>query len=226
MCWIEGQMVQVSGGGKRARRRFQIVVGGLLASLCCTAPVQGETKGDANAVTVLLGRGTDTVLTQIITEPWTTQFVDLTIVTAALSARLGTVNELTGSDLGSIGDYFSFDLEAGAAYHFEEEMGEFWGAIFLRYDGFPWNDAIYTTIAASTGLDYITETSEFEKSQTNSGQTSQVLHYLAPEITFADPDNKNIEWVVRLHHRSGVFGLINDVTGGSTFVTTGLRVRF
>src|SRR5262249_12839494 len=143
-----------------------------------------------------------------------------------LSTRLGTVNELTSSDLGAIGDDFSIDLEAGTSYHIDEDLGEFWGAMYLRYDGFPWNDTIYTTLAASTGLDYITETSEFERSQTNSRQTAQLLHYFSPEITFADPDNKNLELVLRLHHRSGIFGLMDGVTGGSTFVSTGIRMHF
>src|SRR5262245_45845690 len=125
-------MVQVSGACRCATNRFQLVVGGLLASLCCAAPVQGGTKGDANAGTLLVGKATDTVLTLILTEPWTTHFDELTIIAAALSSRLATVNELTGSDVGSIADDFSFDLEAGTGYHFDEEFGEFWGAIFLR----------------------------------------------------------------------------------------------
>ncbi len=201
-------------------------VGGAMALFCLTAPALGGAKGDPNAVTFFAGKGTDTSFTTILVEPWTVEFVDLGVVAAAISTRLGTVNELTGSDPGGIGDDFSIDLEAGTAYRFgDEEMGEFWGAIYLRYDGFPWNDTIYTTIAANTGVSYITETSEFERGRSD-GQTSQLLHYLAPEITFADPDNKNVELLIKLHHRSGVFGLFDDVTGGSTFVTTGIRVRF
>jgi hypothetical protein len=201
-------------------------LGGTMAWLCFAAPALSGEKGDANAVTFFVGRGTDTNFTTILVEPWTVEFVDLGVVAAAISTRLGTVNELTGSDPGGIGDDFSIDLEAGTSYRFgDEEMGEFWGAIYLRYDGFPWNDTIYTTIAADTGVSYITKTSEFEQGRSD-GQSSQLLHYLAPEITFADPDNKNVEWVVKLHHRSGVFGLFDGVTGGSTFIATGLRVRF
>lgn len=201
-------------------------LGGVVALLCFTAPALGGEKGDAHAVTFFAGKGTDTDFFQSLAQPWTIHFVDLGILDAALSTRLGTVNELTGSDPGGIGDDFSIDLETGAAYRFgDEEMGEFWGAIYLRYDGFPWNDTIYTTIAANTGLSYITKTSEFERDRSD-GQTSLLLHYLAPEITFADPDNKNVEWLIKLHHRSGVFGAFDGVTGGSTFVTTGIRVRF
>ena len=225
MVWAVGRrMVLVSRSCTRARSGFYFAILVLLGS---ALPVQAGTKGDPNAVTVLVGRGTDTDFTQIITEPWTTHFVDLTMVGLTASHRLGTLDELSGSDLGHMGEYVSVEAEAGADYRFgeDENLGEFWGALYFRYDGFPWNDTIYTTAAINTGLSLLTETSEFERNRGSDG-TSQVLHYFSPEITFADPDNKNIELVLRLSHRSGIFGLIDGVTSGSTFVTTGLRFRF
>ena len=215
-------------GSRHAFYGLLPALGGTLALLCFTAPAWSDEKGDANAVTLLVGRGVDTNFAKLLIEPWTADFVDLTVVGAAFSTRLGTINELTGSTaLGSIGDDFSIDLETGAAYRFgDEDMGEVWGAIYLRFDGFPWNDTVYTTIAANTGLSYITETSEFERGRDEKGQTSQVLHYLGPEITFADPDNKNLELVLRYHHRSGIFRLIDDVAAGSTFMSAGIRFRF
>lgn len=223
-------MVRLGEGCKYEASGLLTALGGAVALLCFAAPVLAAEKSDPYAFTVFAGQGTDTNFFQALTQPWTIHFIDLGIVGAAVSARVGTVNELTGWDLGSIGDDFSIDLETGAAYRFGDEdgdgeMGEFWGAIYLRYDGFPWNDVIYTTIAANTGVSYITETSEYERGRSD-GQTSQLLHYLTPEITFANPENKNVEWLVQLHHRSGVFGLFDGVTGGSTFVTTGIRVHF
>ncbi len=227
-------MIRLAEGCKSGSTGFLTALGGAMALLCFTTPVLAGEKSDPYAFTVFAGKGTDTDFFSALTQPWTIHFVDLGIVGAAVSARVGTVNELTGWDLGSIGDDFSIDLETGAAYRFgdecgdecgDEEMGEFWGAIYLRYDGFPWNDTIYTTIAANTGVSYITHTSEFEKGRSD-GQSSQLMHYLTPEITFADPDDKNVEWLVQLHHRSGVFGLFDGASGGSTFVTTGLRVHF
>ena len=77
----------------------------------------------------------------------------------------------------------------------------------------------------------LSEESDFERSRdANSdgegGTASRFLHFFSPEITVADPDNKNLELVLRLQHRSGIFGLIDGITSGSTFVTTGIRVRF
>lgn len=198
----------------------------VLASLCLAEPALSETRGAPHAVTFLVGRGTDTDFTQIISQPWTTHFVDLTMVGVAASTRLGTIGELVGSDLGHFGDYISIEAEAGAAYRFgEESQGEFWGSLYFRYDGFPWNDTVYTTAAINTGLSILTETSEFEKDRSDD-QSSLVLHNFSPEITIADPDNKNLEFVLRLHHRSGIFGTMDGVHSGSSFIVTGIRLRF
>jgi hypothetical protein len=198
-----------------------------LVSLCLTEPALSGAKPGAHAVTFLVGRGTDTDFTQIISQPWTTNFVDLTTVEAIYSYRLGTLSELFDSDtLGYFGDHLTVEPEAGTAYRFgEESQGEFWGALYFRYDGLPWNDTIYTTLALNTGLSILTETSEFERDRSD-GDSSRVLHNFSPEITFADPDYKNIELVLRLQHRSGIFGTIDGVYSGSTFVTTGIRFRF
>lgn len=198
-----------------------------LACVSVATPALAEQPNSPNAVTFLVGRGTDTDFTQVLTQPWTTHFVDLTLVGATYSYRLGTLNELFGSDtLGYFGDHLMIEPEAGAAYRFGlESQGEFWGSLYFRYDGLPWNDTIYTTLALNTGLSILTETSEFERDRSD-GDSSLVLHNFSPEITFASPENKDIEFVLRLHHRSGIFGTIDGVYSGSSFVTTGLRVRF
>jgi hypothetical protein len=220
-------MFQPGGGRNQPLHGLMLAVGVALACLCGAQPALSETRGAPHAVTFLVGQAVNTDFTQIIIEPWTWDFVDLTVVGAAVSTRLGTINELFGSaDSGDIGDDISVEVEAGASYRFgEESLGELWGALYFRYDGFGWNDIVYTTVAINTGLSILSETSEFERGRSD-GQSSLVLHYLAPEITFADPDNKNLELVFQLHHRSGIFGLFDDVSGGSTFISTGIRMRF
>lgn len=192
-------------------------------------------RGAPNSIMIFGGRGTDTNFTQSVYAPWTINFVDLSFVGGAASTRLGTMNDFAhelGHDLGMIGDEFTIEGELGAGYHFgDETMGEFWSALYLRYDGFPWNDHIYTTLAANIGVSLLTQESDFERSRdANSdgedGNASRFLHHFSPEITVADPDNKNLELVLRLQHRSGIFGLIDGITSGSTFITTGVRVRF
>lgn len=198
-----------------------------LACLCLGTSALAEQPNSPNAVTFLVGRGTDTDFTTIISQPWKTNFVDLTMLGVTYSYRLGTLNELFDSDtLGYFGDHLMIEPEAGAAYRFGlEDQGEFWGSLYFRYDGLPWNDTIYTTLAINTGLSILTESSDFERDRSD-GDSSLVLHNFSPEITFASPDYKDIELVLRLHHRSGIFGTIDGVYSGSSFITTGLRVRF
>jgi hypothetical protein len=220
-------MFQLARGRNQELHGLILVGWVALACLCGAVPAQSETRGAPHAVTFLVGQAVQTDFTDIIIEPWTVDFVDLGLVGAAVSTRLGTINELFGSaDQGDIGDDITVEVEAGTSYRFgEESLGELWGALYFRYDGFGWNDAVYTTVAINTGLSILSETSEFERDRSD-GQSSLLLHYLAPEITFADPDNKNVELVLQIHHRSGVFGLFDGVSGGSNFIATGIRVRF
>ena len=110
----------------------------VLGSLCLAEPVLSETKPGAYAVTFLVGRGTDTDFTQIISQPWTTHFVDLTMLSATVSTRLGTISDLVGSDLGAFGRDVSVETEAGAAYRFgEESQGEFWDRYTFAMTAFP-----------------------------------------------------------------------------------------
>jgi len=220
-------MFRSAAGSNREFQGLVLAIGVALALTCCTTPALSDTRGAPHAVTFLVGQAVQTDFTDIIIEPWTVDFVDLGLVGAAVSTRLGTINELFGSaDQGDIGDDISVEVEAGASYRFgEESLGELWGALYFRYDGFGWNDFVYTTVAINTGLSILSETSEYERDRSD-GQSSLLLHYLGPEITFADPDNKNVELVLQIHHRSGVFGLFDGVSGGSNFIATGIRVRF
>lgn len=133
----------------------------------------------------------------------------------------------------SIGRYVDFEAEIGVGQRFGNmSETEFWGAVFVRWVAFPWNHYLRTTIAASTGLNYATGISDFERERSGNNEGSRLLHFLSPEITFALPDTPNIELLLRFHHRSGgrdIFGpidLFNGVNGGAHYGTVGLRYRF
>jgi hypothetical protein len=174
------------------------------------------------------GVATETNFAEAIYEPWTIELNDIGVLGASYSHRFGTVNELLGGGgLGHLGDDFTFEGEVGTSVRFgDESLGEAWTALYLRYDGLPWNDTVYTTIGVNTGLSYLTDISEFERGRDSEGKASELLHYMGPELTFADPENKNLELVLRYHHRSGVFGLFDGVVSGSTFLSAGIRIRF
>ena len=124
-------------------------------------------------------------------------------------------------------DVVDIEAEAGIAKRFGVvDEAELWGALFFRYSNFPWNSYVRTTVAVSTGLNFATGIAERERENARSGAGDRMLHYLAPEITFARPSRPDQELVFRFHHRSGAFGLISDVGGGVHFGTVGFRQRF
>lgn len=204
------------------------VVSAILAAFWLAAPASADSRGAADSVMVLGGIAADTSFTEILYSPWVADLKDIGVLGASYSHRFGTVNELLGGGgLGQFGDDFTIEGEVGTSVRFgDESLGEGWAALYLRYDGLPWNDTVYTTIGVNTGLSYLTDFSEFERGRDSEGRASKLLHYMGPELTFADPDNKDLELVLRYHHRSGVFGLFDGVVSGSTFLSAGIRVRF
>ncbi len=123
--------------------------------------------------------------------------------------------------------HFTLEAEIGVGHRFGVGATEGWVAGFVRYDNFPWNHVLRTTVAASIGVNYINTLPASENPPGDPGAArSKLLHYFAPEITFALPDQPQHELLFRLHHRSGVFGLFNGVHGGADAFVMGYRYRF
>ena len=204
------------------------IVSTILLALGLTVPVMAGPRGAADSVMVFGGLASETNFSKLLYSPWTAHLNPIGVAGASYSHRLGTVNELAGDiGLGYIGDELTMEAEAGTSFRFgDENLGEAWAALYLRYDGLPWNDTVYTTIGVNTGISLLTDLSDFEKWRDDKGRSSELLHYLGPEFTFANPENKDLELVLRLHHRSGVFGLFDGVVSGSTFISAGIRLRF
>jgi hypothetical protein len=146
------------------------------------------------------------------------------IVAGAFSRRLVT-----------FWNVLSLEPEVGAGQRFGEmHATEFSGVINIRWNYFPWNDYLKTSIGLSEGLSITTEEDTKERLPNNPSVVgnhlvftgSQVLNFFSPEITFALPQYEAYELLVRCHLRSGVFGTINGVHAGAQFFTTGLRVHF
>jgi hypothetical protein len=124
--------------------------------------------------------------------------------------------------------WFTVEPELGVGGRFGDTGSvEAWAALYVRFDGFPWREHLYTTVAASTGLNWISTLPAAEAGTPGSPEpyTSQVLHYFAPEISFALPRHRQYELVLRYHHRSGIFGAINGVEDGSNVIAFGFRYR-
>lgn len=123
--------------------------------------------------------------------------------------------------------HVTFEPEIGVGQRFgRQDETEVWAALFLRYRGFPWDKYLVTTIAASTGLNWASGVSDVEKARARDGAGSQLMHYFAPEVTFALPSAPGSELFFRMHHRSGVFGLVSDAWGGAQYGSIGIRIWF
>lgn len=168
-------------------------------------------------ITVYAGKSATSNFTSLFYAPWNVKFEDTHLLAVAGSKRLGTI-------------WWDIDVDAelNVAKRFgDDDAWEFAGHLFFRYDDFPWNDTVHTTVGIGVGPSYATHVSDTEKTKAGNGDKgSKFLNGFVPEITFTDPDIPELGFTFRIHHRSGIFGLIDGVSGGSNFITFGTRYRF
>ena len=144
-------------------------------------------------------------------------------------------------DLGvSVGnDIFGLPIDAilkmGVAAHFEDNLQEdLWGVIAglsLSWTSFPWNEYIKTRIEVTEGISINSDVPWIEQHHTDVGaasNTSNVLNYLefflGLRIGFLTGDDFETYIGPVINHRSGIFGLINEVHGGSNFLGFKMQV--
>ncbi len=105
-----------------------------------------------------------------------------------------------------------------------QDYEEYIPVLLLRYDHFPWNEQIHTSLAVGEGLSLTSQVPERE-AQIH-GHSQRLLNYLAVELALTAPACPRYSLVYRIHHRSGVYGLFGGITGASNFYVLGLRLRF
>ncbi len=207
--------------------RNLVAIAGLLVASTVAAGATDVERGGKHSIAAFAGQATDTNFVESMYAPWTNDLKDIGVIGAMYSYRLGSLHDVFGLPSNHVTDHIVVETEAGGAFRFgDEKLGEVWTGLYIRYDGFFWNDKVYTTLAVNTGLSLLSEESDFERGRDGNFKNEELLHYMGPEITIADPDNKNLELLLRYHHRSGVFGLFNGVVSGSTFLSSGVRYRF
>ena len=148
--------------------------------------------------------------------PWTWDYRDDHILALTLSRQVAT-----------LGRGFTVEAEVGLGKRFgRQSETEVWGAAYLRYLGFHWDRFLVTSVAVSTGLNYASDISDVERNRARDDTGDRLMHFFSPEITFALPEAPDREILFRLHHRSGVFGLVSDAWGGVQYGSIGIRYRF
>mgnify|MGYP001821854451 CR=1 FL=1 len=173
-------------------------------------------SGDCLA-TVAVGRYVETSMTDIFFDPkpvpWDWDYGDITFASLTF-----------GRKLADYGRFISLEPEVGLGRRFgDADEYEFWGALYVRWNPFPWDHIIDTSIAISTGVSYASQNNELEEDRAKSN--ASFLHYFSPEITLAAPGDSSVSFVIRLHHRSGAGGLFGE-SGGFQYLMFGLRAYF
>ena len=101
---------------------------------------------------------------------------------------------------------------------------EFNALLVFRWLAFPWDRYLDTSFAVGEGLSYATDDPEIEVEKHD--RTSRLLNYLMFELAVVVPQQPQWTLFARVHHRSGVFGLFDGVSGGSNVVGAGVRYTF
>ena len=97
----------------------------------------------------------------------------------------------------------------------------------VRWKSLPWNHVLYTNLRVGLlGASYVTGISPWERQRAGNDHGSRYLNFIAVELDFKPSETSQTEFFIRSHHRSGIFGLINNTHGGSTYITTGVRWHF
>lgn len=189
------------------RAKGLAVVAAALLSSCASS-------GD-RYVSLYAGRYTDNSLPEEIALFKPLSFEDATQVAVAV-----------GQIVAKPSDNYRFEVEANAVQWFErQDHQEIAGLFMARWLSFPWDNVIDTSFGFGNGLSWATEKPALESFFHADTGATQLLYHIAMEFEFALPRSTDWATFVRVHHRSGVFGLFDDVNGGSNVLALGLRYR-
>ncbi|OGT11818.1 MAG: hypothetical protein A2X77_06405 [Gammaproteobacteria bacterium GWE2_42_36] len=104
------------------------------------------------------------------------------------------------------------------------DIAEFDPYLIFRWEQFPWNHVVDTTLAFAEGVSYVTQVPWVEERYND--DTARFLNYLMFEATFAMPSHPEWQFLVRIHHRSGAYGLYGAGNTGSNNLGVGIRYYF
>ena len=132
-----------------------------------------------------------------------------------------------GKELGVYKNVIGYEVEGQVAWHSGMQHHEEVNCAFtLRWLPFFWDKYLDTSFAFGNGLSWATDEPELEIREGDENKSNQLLYYILVELAFALPRRPQWDLFVRIHHRSSVFGLIDNITTGSNFVGLGLRYKF
>lgn len=117
-----------------------------------------------------------------------------------------------------------WELEAQLGKHYRgQNHSELNLLAIYRWQPPAWNQFLKTSFALGDGLSYASEIPPIEAASTTNVGSTRLLNYILVEMTAAPAKVNNWAFITRVHHRSGVYGLFNDVEGGSNVVAVGVK---
>lgn len=165
------------------------------------------------AFTLYTGRMTDSDFGDTLTGQ--SDFVDAYVVVGALAWTFARF----------YGDALSFEIEGQVGKWFGDQHNwEFNLPAAIRWSRFPWDNYVATSLAYGVGPSYAASEPEEEIELNNS--TKKFMVYWFGELTLGPPKSS---WAasLRIHHRSGAFGLVEERgRGGSNTLAVGVKYRF
>jgi hypothetical protein len=202
-CFLGNTLSRIGHGGGTASRWATLLFAGALlipAASHAAGPQWGATLFGARLTINSFG---DTLFGEATYE-------DCHLVGLGLSRKIGAYKDLIG-----------FEVEGQAVKHFgDQDHEEFNALVIARWLPFPWDRFLDTSFAVGEGISYATADPALED------KVQQWLNYILLELAFAAPSLPRWEAVIRVHHRSGVFGLYNGVRDASNALGVGIRYRF
>jgi hypothetical protein len=134
-----------------------------------------------------------------------------------------------GQALGWLGDSVSLEVEGQLVRHYGR--GGFWelgATLVARSQGVElpdWLGGSRVLDGWSIGIGP-SVTTEIPPLESDRGRISYVLNQVMVEFLAPKPEGSPVQPVERIHHRSGIFGLINGIVGGSDYLGDGVQFRF
>lgn len=204
---------------------------GLLAWQCGFAQQAGIASSNPNdhlkPWSIMLYKGWTSTETLAQTVKFKYESADEDVYSAELAYTLAPTNPVSR--------FFSyiwskFQLAGNLAIrdeHDQRTIYEFDAYFVLRWQNWPWNRYVPTTVAIGEGLSYVSRVPGVEIGSSSDGKDSKkLLNYLMGEITVAHPSYPEFQLVGRIHHRSGAYGAFGAGNSGSNTVGVGLRYHF
>ncbi|MBS0271499.1 MAG: hypothetical protein JSR85_02490 [Proteobacteria bacterium] len=120
------------------------------------------------------------------------------------------------------------ELEGQAVQHFgNQKHFEINPAVLiLRWKSFPWDNSLPTTLAIGDGISIATKKPHLEVKRRGHKKSAKTLNYVMAELTLSPACYPQWAFVLRYHHRSGMFGTFHGVEDASTAFAAGVKYWF